>query len=206
MGKKNSIKPSFKEEKILWKKGIKYVVGVDEVGRGAFAGPLVAAAVIFPPFFSKQLEINDSKLLLEKKRIKIAKEIKKNALSIGIGSTSVNFINKHGIIKANQKAFYNAVKNLNNKPDYILIDAFYIKKLDKLIQKPIIHGDSISTTIAAASIIAKVYRDNIMINLHKKYPMYNFLNNKGYGTKYHRDMIKKYDTCKHHRTCFNLGA
>jgi len=201
---KNTALPTFKEEKKLWKKGIKYIAGVDEVGRGSLACPLLAAAVIFPANFKPDFEINDSKKISIKKRKEIEPKIKKCALSIGIGIASVSYINRHGIVKATQRAFLNAIKNLHIKPEYILVDAFYINSLDKSIQKPIIHGDSLSISIAAASIIAKVKRDNILINLHSKYKQFGFLTNKGYGTKYHLETIKKQGICKHHRTIFNL--
>ncbi len=201
---KKNILPTFKEEKLLWREGVRYVAGVDEVGRGALAGPLIAAAVIFPADFVLKYVINDSKKLSIKKRLEIEPMIKKSALSIGIGSASVSYINRYGIVKATQKAFIDAINKLSIKPEYVLIDAFYIENLDKLIQKPIIHGDSISTTIAAASIIAKVKRDNLMIKLHKKHNQFGFLTNKGYGTKHHQEEIRKHGICKHHRTIFKL--
>ena len=196
-------KPSFKEEKIFWKKGLNYIAGVDEVGRGAFAGPVVAAVVIL----SKNFKINgikDSKALNEKKREILSEYIKTNAVDYYISKVDIKYINKYGIGKATQKAFLSCIIRIKQRFDFALIDGYKIKKFDKNLQKAIIHGDSICVSIAAASIIAKVYRDNLMIKLHKKYPQYNFLHNKGYGTRFHRDALKKHGLSKVHRTSFNL--
>ena len=196
-------KPSFKYEKLLRKKGFNNIAGLDEVGRGAFAGPLVAAAVILP----KQFRINgikDSKLLTPEKREKLSTYILKNSIAYSISEIDLKYINKFGIGKATEKAFLACLKSLNGKYDFVLVDGYQIKKYDTSFQKGIIHGDNISVSIAAASIIAKVYRDNLMIKLHQEYPKYNFFKNKGYGTKYHRDALKKHGISKVHRTSFNL--
>jgi ribonuclease HII len=198
-------KPSLKEEKKLWSRGINLVAGVDEVGRGCFAGPVVAAAVILPVNFRATREINDSKLLTPAKREKLARIIKKNALSFSIAEISVEIINQIGIGKATQQAFAQAITGLSVFPHHILIDAFYITALDKSRQTPIVHGDGISITIAAASIIAKVYRDERMQELHLEYPHYDFYTNKGYGTKKHQQAIKTYGLCDLHRTSFHLA-
>ncbi len=197
-------KPSFNEEKVLWNQGHQYIAGVDEVGRGCFAGPVVAAAVILPTNFNATDEINDSKLLKPEKRLILSKIIRKYAVSFSVAEISVEIINKIGIGKATQKAFYKTVKLLSIKPDFIFIDAFYIDHLKRKNQKPIVHGDGKSITIAAASIIAKVYRDEIMQKLHKKYPQYDFAQNKGYGTKKHQEAIRRYGLSNLHRTSFNL--
>lgn len=199
------IKPTFDEEKLLWRKGIRFIAGVDEVGRGCFAGPVVAAAVILPSNFDATDEINDSKLLTHEKRCKLAEIIKKYAINFSIAEISVEIINQIGIGKASQQAFYRAIQLLTVKPDFILIDAFYIHNLNKKNQKPIVHGDRLSISIAAASIIAKVYRDELMANIHAEYPSYDFHQNKGYGTKKHREAIKKYGLSKLHRSSFNLN-
>lgn len=197
--------PSFKEEVLLWQQGFKYIAGVDEVGRGCFAGPAVAAAVILSKDFDLNIGVNDSKLLSASKREMLSKYIKKNAVSYSIATTPVGVINEHGIGMAVQEAFYDAVTGLNVRADYILVDAFYIKKIDKKAQKPLIHGDRISISIAAASIIAKVYRDRLMTDYHSEYPQYNFADNKGYGTLRHREALKKYGLSSLHRTSFKLG-
>ncbi len=200
-----SSRPNFDEENVLWKIGYRYIAGVDEVGRGCFAGPVVSAAVILPSDFSATDEINDSKLLTPAKREELSEIIKNHALSYSIAEVSVSAINKYGIGKATQMSFRRAIKLLNAQPDYILIDAFYINGLKKRNQKPIVHGDSKSISIAAASIIAKVYRDNIMRTLHKKYHIYDFFTNKGYGTKKHQEAIKLHGLSNLHRTSFNLS-
>ena len=188
-------------EKLLWKRNILRVAGVDEVGRGAFAGPLVAASVILPEKF-KRNGVKDSKLLSPHKREILSKYILENSLAYSISKVNTAFINKYGVGKATHKAFLDCLKKI--KFDFVLVDGFKIKDFDTRLQKPIIHGDNISVSIAAASIIAKVYRDNLMRKLHKKYPQYNFLQNKGYGTKFHREAISKFGLCRIHRTSFNL--
>ena len=197
-----SRKPSFKEERILWKKGLRNVVGIDEVGRGSFAGPVVAAAVVLPQNF-KINGIKDSKMLSSKKREILSRYIIENANEYVISEVKTEYINKHGIGKATRKAFLDSIKKLKNRLDFVLVDGYKIKDID-YPQKGIIHGDSLSVSIAAASIIAKVYRDDLMTVYHKKYPEYNFSENKGYGTKLHRKAIKKYGLCKLHRTSFDL--
>lgn len=197
--------PTFEHEDHLWKNGFQYIAGVDEVGRGAFAGPVVAAAVILPPSFPQMEEVNDSKLLSAKKRTELAAVIQTHALAYSIAEISVEVINTIGIGKATQQAFLQAVTSLSTAPDHILIDAFYIDGIAKEQQTPIIHGDQISISIAAASIIAKAYRDNLMSTLDTKYRVYDFPKHKGYGTKAHRDAIKAYGLCDLHRMSFELS-
>lgn len=181
------------------------ICGIDEVGRGCFAGPVVAGAVIFPSN-SKLIDgIADSKLLKPLKRRELAKEIKERAEAWAIGEISVMDINQFGIGQATQMAFSQAVKNLKKAADFFLIDAFYVKTLDKLKQKPVPGGDRISASIAAASIIAKVYRDDLMEKLHSAFPDYGFDKHKGYGTNFHRQMIKKFGLSELHRKSFNLN-
>ncbi len=200
-------KPSFDEEKLFWGQGFTHIAGVDEVGRGCFAGPVVAAAVILPPGTRQHpamQEVNDSKKLSAQKRGELSAIIKECALAYSIAEVSVGVINQVGIGKATQQAFVNAIGNLKIKPDHILIDAFYIQALSRHNQKPIVHGDGISISIAAASIIAKVYRDALMQNLHEQYISYDFFTNKGYGTKKHREAIKEFGLSDLHRKSFNL--
>lgn len=197
--------PTFAEEKFLWKQGFTHIAGVDEVGRGCFAGPVVTAAVILPPNFTSQTPINDSKKLSAKARVELAEIIKQQAIAFAISTISVPVINKIGIGKATQQSFREAIQLLHKQPDFILIDAFYIEHLSKHNQKPIIHGDGISISIAAASILAKVYRDELMTQLHPQFKEYDFATNKGYGTKQHREAIKAYGLCELHRTSFNLS-
>ncbi len=195
--------PSFKYEKFYRNKGFSNIVGLDEVGRGSFAGPLVAAAVILPWKF-KINGIKDSKMLNPKTRSSLSRYIIDNALDYVISEVSVDYINSYGIGKATNKAFLSCLKKLKRKFDFVLVDGYKIRRFDQRKQTGVIHGDSISVSIAAASIIAKVYRDDLMIKLHTKYPNYDFLKNKGYGTKFHRDAIKKFGLSEVHRTSFNL--
>lgn len=213
-------KPNFNEEKKLWNKGYKYVIGIDEVGRGAFAGPVVVAAVVFGRVSrvskgeSKRIEefgIDDSKLLTPRKRLKLSKEIKKQALHYSISKVGVPVINKVGIGKATAIAFRKVLRQAQDKllngKLFVLVDGFHVKYIRGIglkNQKAIIKGDRKSISIAAASIIAKVYRDKLMKSLSKKYPRYHFDKNKGYGTKDHRKQIKKYGLSKIHRKSFNL--
>ncbi len=197
--------PTFQEEQLLWNQGYQHIAGVDEVGRGCFAGPVVTAAVILPQHFTSPKPINDSKKLSAKARTELAEVIKQQAIAFAIAEISVDIINAVGIGEATQEGFRSAINQLTKQPDYILIDAFYIKKLSKHNQKPIIHGDGISISIAAASIIAKVYRDELMQKLHEKYEAYDFATNKGYGTKKHRGAIGKYGLCNLHRKSFDLS-
>lgn len=198
------ITPTLQFETSLWNSGLTFVAGLDEVGRGCFAGPVVAGAVIFSPNCKLPKGIRDSKLLKPTQRKTLSDAIKICALDFSIGEVSVEVINRLGIGKATQIAFYNAVKDLKQNPDYLLIDALYIDNIDKNKQKPIVHGDQICMSIAAASIVAKVYRDELMEKLSEQYPNYNFAKHKGYGTKLHQEAIKKYGLSKIHRTSFNL--
>ncbi len=194
---------NFSNENRLWQQGKKVIAGIDEVGRGAWAGPVVAAAVVFPPFFDSPFDLYDSKLLRPKQREVLAEKIISVA-AVGIGSIGVSTINKTGIKNATQDAFKKAVRALKTQTDYFLIDAFYISDWDKANQLPIKGGDRICSSIAAASVVAKVYRDRIMRELSPKYPVYRFERHKGYGTKLHQDAIGKHGFSKIHRTSFNL--
>ncbi|KKT33453.1 MAG: Ribonuclease HII [Candidatus Woesebacteria bacterium GW2011_GWB1_44_11b] len=212
--------PDFNFEEKLWQRGFRFVAGADEVGRGSFAGPVVAAAVVFEPtalalssraFGSQKganrslVQINDSKKLRPRQREKAAIWIKENAYSWAIGASSVAEINKLGVGKATQIAFRRAIAGCELDIEYLLIDAFYVpylRGLNKRRQKPIVKGDSLSVSIAAASIIAKVERDGLMRKLSRQFKEYRWGKNKGYGTKEHREAIKKYGTTKHHRRAF----
>lgn len=196
--------PTFDEENILWNNGITHVAGVDEVGRGAFAGPVVTAAVILPRDFPVDIGIHDSKLVKKEKREELAEIIKENAVSYAITEVCVPCINEEGIGKSTQKSFRHSIMNLSIPPDFILMDAFFITGITPDIQKPIIKGDQKSLSIAAASIIAKVYRDTLMEQLDLQFPDYQFGTHKGYGTALHRSAIKNYGLTSLHRTSFNL--
>lgn len=182
--------------------GFDTIAGVDEAGRGPLAGPVVAAAVIFPPGYANG-EIRDSKKLTPRKREILYTTIQHDAVSIGLGVVDASIIDKINILQATLTAMKTAVSNLTPQPDYLLIDGTY--GIDSPIeQEAIIKGDSLSLSVAAASIIAKVSRDHIMNRYHTLYPHYNFLKNKGYGTKEHREAIKHYGRCKIHRRSFTV--
>jgi len=198
------ITPTLNLEKELWNKGFSHVCGLDEVGRGCFAGPVAVGAVIFPPGVVLPEGVADSKLLTPKKREKLAEQIKEVALAWKVAVIDVSHINEFGIGEATQMAFRKALRLLEVKVDFALIDAFFIKQLSRDIQKAVQGGDKICASISAASIIAKVFRDALMADLHQKYPLYGFDKHKGYGTKDHRDAIKKYGLCEIHRTSFDL--
>ncbi len=195
---------NFSIESSLWSQGLNSICGIDEVGRGCFAGPLVAGAVVFPAN-SKLIEgLADSKLLSPAKRKNLDLKIKNQALSWAIGEVPADVIDRRGIMQATQAAFYLAYKNLKKVCDFFLIDAFPLKFINSQKQKPVISGDKISASIAAASIVAKVYRDELMEKLHLDYPDYGFDKHKGYGTLLHREMIKKFGLSPLHRKSFRL--
>lgn len=208
--------PTLKLEKKLWRAGYQLVCGIDEVGRGSFAGPVVAAAVIFTQEVVLPLGLADSKLLKPRQRERLAKQIGAIAQNWAVAEIGVSVINKVGIGKATQMAFRKAIRSLNPRPDYIIFDAFYnlskakissfayIKHINRKRQQPIKHGDKICASIAAASILAKVYRDRLMKKLHRKHPQYGFGRHKGYGTKKHQLALKLYGLSRIHRRSFNL--
>ena len=177
-----------------------YVCGIDEVGRGPFAGPVVAAAVILPKDCDI-LYLNDSKKLSEKKRELLYDEIYEKAVAIGIGMSSEEVIDEINILQATYKAMQQAISNLSIKPDLLLNDAVTIPDVE-IEQVPIIKGDAKSASIAAASIVAKVTRDRMMKEYDTIYPGYDFAKNKGYGTKAHIEGIKKQGICDIHRRTF----
>ena len=186
-------------ENELYNNEINFIAGIDEVGRGPLVGPVVTAAVILPKDFYDE-RINDSKKLTEKKRELLYDVIMENALSVGIGMSSPEVIDEINILNATKKAMIEAINNLSVKPQHLLIDAV---KLDiDIPQTSIIKGDAKSQSIASASIIAKVTRDRMMVELDKKYPMYDFKHNKGYGTKKHIEALYQYGPIEEHRKSF----
>lgn len=198
------ITPTLNIEKKLWKTGYAMVCGLDEVGRGSFAGPVCVGAVVFPKNCEILDGVMDSKLLKPRQREKLDDEIKKCAIAWSVAEINVATINKVGIGKATQMAFRKAVKSLEKSPDFVLIDAFYIKHLNRKRQQAVKNGDKICASIAAASIIAKVHRDKMMRKLHFKYPKYGFGKHKGYGTKRHQEALRKYGLSRIHRQSFDL--
>lgn len=189
----------YKYEKELYSQGLKYIGGVDEVGRGPLIGSVVAACVVLPEDFILE-GLTDSKKLSEKKREEYYNIIKEQAIAIGIGIVDEKKIDEINIYEATKVAMKEAIKNTNIKLDHVLIDAM---PLDiEVNTTSIIKGDAKSISIAAASVIAKVTRDRMMYELDEKYPMYNLASNKGYGTKKHIEAIKEYGITKYHRLSF----
>lgn len=192
-------------ENKLWSAGYQYIAGLDEVGRGSWAGPVVAAAVILPQNWLLPSKLADSKLLKPRERERLSEIIKSQAVSFAVAEIDLSFINREGIGKATQRAFRLALRRLAVQPEYHLIDAFYIKNLPKRNQLPIIKGDQKSASIAAASIVAKVHRDRLMRKLSRQFPAYRWARNKGYGTKYHQSAIRSFGFTPLHRTSFDLS-
>ncbi len=195
--------PKCNFEKSLQKEGFNLIAGVDEAGRGAWAGPVYASAVIFDFKYSlRQLrKVRDSKFLSKEQREKLFTLIHKHAVAIGIGSVDHKEIDRIGIHPATQKAMRIAIENLKITPDYLLVDAFKLKEVS-FPQKHVIKGDQRVFSIAAASIIAKVSRDREMEKLDKCYPGYGFKQHKGYGVKFHQRKLKELGPCEIHRRSY----
>jgi ribonuclease HII len=189
------LKPFYQEELLE--------AGCDEAGRGCLAGPVFAAAVILPRDFYHPL-LNDSKLVTEKNRNDLRILIKQSAISYAVASIDNDEIDQINILKASFKAMHLAIEQLKKKPQLLLIDGNRFYTYKKTPHRCIIKGDSIYTSIAAASILAKTYRDDYMLKLHKKFPHYAWNNNKGYGTLAHRKAIEEHGQCKFHRKTFRL--
>jgi len=189
-------------EKIACQEGYHFIAGIDEAGRGPLAGPVVAAAVILP-FDYLNPEIKDSKKLSEAKREELYETINRDAVAIGTRVVDADTIDRLNILYATLQAMREAVLELSTSPDFLLIDGNQRVPITTP-QKTIVKGDSLSISIAAASIIAKVTRDRIMEMYHRQFPQYNFQQNKGYGTKDHLDAIRKFGICKIHRKSFHV--
>ncbi len=193
--------PDFETEKSALNKGYKLVCGVDEAGRGPLAGPVCAAAVILPPDIIID-GLNDSKKISEKKRELLYDVICEKALAYHISFGSLEEIEKYNILEATFLAMNRSIDGLNIKPDYALIDGNRVPKGIKVPCETVVKGDAKSASIAAASILAKVTRDRLLLEYDKEYPKYNFKKHKGYGTKEHTDLILKYGPCPIHRMSF----
>jgi ribonuclease HII len=199
--------PTLREEKRLWKKGFKRVVCLDEAGRGPLAGPVVAVAATLKKFTSPKFassHIKDSKKLSRRKREEFLDIFSKTPeIKWGIGRVSERVIDRINILEATKLAMERAIKKLGIKPDFLILDGRM--KLDlKVLQKSIIKADEKVFSCAVASIISKVFRDRIMRKCHSKYPQYCFDKHKGYPTKIHRQLLKKYGPCRIHRKSFRL--
>ena len=190
----------YKFEEELQDNGLTLVAGVDEAGRGPLAGPVVVAACILPPYLRIE-GINDSKQLSSKKRNKLFIEIKEKALAYKIIFVSPEEVDKSNIYSATQKGMIEAVKGLSLAPEHVLVDFMPLKDLD-MPTTSITHGDALSASIAAASILAKVTRDEYMAKMDIKYPNYGFKHNMGYATKMHMESLEKYGPCPIHRKTF----
>ncbi|OGB63594.1 ribonuclease HII [candidate division CPR3 bacterium GWF2_35_18] len=195
--------PTWSEEKKLWEQGYKLICGVDEVGRGPLAGPVVAGAVVFRSDIQFEVTICDSKMLTRKKREELFPQIQSLVYSYGVGLVEADEVDSLGIVNATHKAMREAIKKLKVKPNFVLVDGREkISRFNKNSQKSIIKGDQKSYSIAAASILAKVYRDRLMLKYHEEFPVYGFDTHVGYGTKKHLENILKYGLCRLHRRSF----
>lgn len=189
-------------EKTARGEGYYVVAGVDEAGRGPLAGPVVAAAVIFPPDYLNP-DINDSKQLSSSKMEQLYPVIERDAVAVGMKVIDADVIDNINILQASLKAMRDAVLELTMSPDFLLVDGVHRVPIITP-QKTIVKGDSLSISIAAASIIAKVTRDRIMELYHRQFPQYNFRQNKGYGTRQHINAIRQFGVCKIHRKSFHV--
>ena len=199
-------RPHLRLENRCWNSGYKIVAGIDEGGRGAWAGPVVAAAVVFPirpRFLNRKLkDVRDSKCLSPSIRYKTSRLILDIALFSGLGISNPEEVDEHGIVNATRIAMFRAVTALSSQPDQLLIDAVDLNNELDIPQKAMNFGDSISLSIAAASILAKVHRDRMMVALAREYPGYGFERHKGYGTNMHYDMLTQLRPTPVHRHTF----
>lgn len=194
--------PTLNYEKNLWSSGYRLVAGIDEAGRGSWAGPVVAAAVIFPPTISIPEGLRDSKLLTPKRREALFDIIKKQATAYSIAEIGVPTIDRVGIGRATQYAMRRALRQLEPAAEFHLIDYYSLRYIPKTKQKPIKFGDKLCASIAAASILAKVHRDSLMVKLAAEHPEYHFEKHKGYGTPQHQAAIRQHGPTPLHRTSF----
>jgi ribonuclease HII len=199
-----SQKPSFAEEKLLRAQGLIYIAGVDEVGRGALMGPVMAAAVMLPDNCKGKWKsrVRDSKQLSPGEREYLYPFIKEAAVSIGVGASSNEVIDSVGIARATRLAMISAIEQLVPQPQFVLIDYFILKEMI-LPQKGVVDGDSLCFSIACASIIAKVTRDRLVTEMDKDYPGYGFAEHKGYGTRQHLKCLRDKGPCRLHRRSFS---
>lgn len=177
--------------------------GCDEAGRGCLAGPVFAAAVILPKNFFHPL-LNDSKQLTEKERYALRPVIEKEAITYGVASLCNKKIDEINILQAALKSMHLAIKKLNVQPQLLLIDGNRFRPFKKIPHKCVVEGDGIYASIAAASVLAKTYRDDFMVALHRKHPRFNWAQNKGYGTREHQEALHQYGPTRFHRRSFRL--
>lgn len=192
---------SFDLEEQARSEGYRFIAGVDEVGRGCLAGPVVAAACILDLERPVPVGLNDSKKLSENRRVEIASELCETAIAYAVAQVHADEIDRINILEATKKAMNLALNNLHPKADYVLIDAIKLREIN-IPQKSIIKGDSISYSIAAASVIAKTYRDTMMKRYDAEFPQYGFAGHKGYGSARHFAAIREHGPCPIHRLSF----
>ena len=193
--------PDYEFEKAASDSGFSCICGVDEAGRGPLAGPVCAAAVILPEGVVIE-GLDDSKKLTEKKRERLYDIIKQTAVAYSVAYGTLEEIETVNILEATYLAMNRAIEGLNVKPDFALIDGNRVPRGIKIPCETVVKGDSKSMSVAAASVLAKVTRDRLMLEYDKKYPEYNFKKHKGYGTKEHTELIKQYGPCEIHRLSF----
>ena len=208
MKRRKIVWPTFQQENRLWQVGYHQIAGVDEVGRGALAGPVVAASVIVPQFSEQSDEhstiwdkVADSKLLSPATRTQLAQEIRDQALAWGIGAISALIVDQIGIAAATRQAMVQAIAALTPAPDYLLLDWVKLPQVT-LPQESFVKADQHIVSVAAASILAKVHRDHLLTELQNVYPVYGFAQHKGYGTARHLATLKRYGPCGEHRHTF----
>lgn len=199
------ISPDLNFEMPLWQSGLHWLAGLDEAGRGAWAGPVYAAAVILPPDAGELLTrlngVRDSKQMTAHQRARWAVNIRAEAVAWGIGWAGNDEIDERGILPATRLAMQRAIEQLTHSPEYLLIDALRLPAFE-LPQTALIHGDQRSLSIAAASVLAKTARDAYMVQLDAQYPGYGFAAHKGYGTAFHRHALDEKGPCSQHRFSF----
>ena len=183
--------------------GFTLEAGTDEAGRGCLSGPVVAAAVILPTDFSHPF-LNDSKQLSEKKRDELRPIIEKNALAFGVSFVWQQEVDKINVLQASITGMHRSIEMLQTKPEFIIVDGNKFRDYKDIPHKAIVKGDAKYLSIAAASVLAKTYRDEYMGKIHQEFPMYNWVKNKGYPTKEHRNGIREFGATKYHRKTFKL--
>lgn len=198
-----ALRATFREERFLWSEGIQHVAGLDEVGRGALAGPVTAGAVILKPNarYPWLSRVQDSKVVPRLAREELAGYIRESAVAWGVGFVAHSVVDEIGIVRATRLAMMQALSQLGVQPQYLLLDAFPLPEC-QLPQKPIINGDALSRSIAAASIVAKVARDALMVQEHDRFGGYGFHTNKGYATAHHLAALQQLGPCDIHRRSF----
>jgi ribonuclease HII len=193
--------PTLEREQALWAKGYRFVAGIDEVGRGPLAGPVVAAAVIFPPGAVVVEGLRDSKAMTHKQRLRVAALVREQSLAWAVSAASVREIDRRNILRATALAMRRAVARLPVLPDHIIIDGSPLPEL-RLAHESVVKGDRISQSIAAASVLAKCARDHLMELLGQRYPAFHWDRNKGYATADHTMAIDEHGLTPHHRRSF----